>query len=74
MTSNRDAIVTAERIRTELKKEIFSPVPDKKVYMTTSIGIAQYIIGEDIKAFVHRADQLMYEAKNNGKDRVCSEP
>ena len=73
MTTSRDGIVTAERIRTELKKEIFSPVPEKKVCMTTSIGIAQYRIGEDMKAFVARADQLMYQAKNDGKDRVCCE-
>ena len=28
---------------------------------------------EDIKDFVHRVDQLMYQTKKNGKDRVCSE-
>ena len=28
---------------------------------------------EDMKAFVHRVDQLMYQGKKNGKDRVCSE-
>ena len=35
---------------------------------------AQYKPHEDMKAFVLRVDQLMYQGKKNGKDRVCSEP
>lgn len=73
MTTGRDAAVTAERIRAELKEEIFSPAPGQDVYMTVSIGLGQYKPPEDLKAFVHRVDQLMYQAKKNGKDRVCSE-
>jgi PleD family two-component response regulator len=41
--------------------------------MTVSIGIAQYKPQEDVKAFIRRVDQLMYQAKKNGKDRVYSE-
>jgi len=41
--------------------------------MTVSIGVAQYRANEDMKTFVHRADQLMYQAKKNGKDRIFSE-
>jgi len=74
MTTGRDCVVTAERIRTEFKKEIFSPVPGQDVHVTVSIGLAQYKPQEDMKVFVHRVDKLMYLAKNNGKDRVCSEP
>ncbi len=73
MTTSEDGAVTAERIRAELKKEIFSPVSGKDIHITVSIGLAQYKPQEDMKAFVHRVDQLMYQAKKNGKDRVCSE-
>jgi len=73
MTTGRDCIVTAERIRTEFKKETFSPAPGQDVHVTVSIGLAQYKPQEDMKAFVHRVDQLMYTAKKNGKDRVCCE-
>ena len=73
MTTSKDASVTAERIRTEFKKENFPPVSGKEVHMTVSIGLAQYQPQEDMKAFVHRVDQLMYQAKKNGRDRVCSE-
>jgi len=73
MTTSTDGAVTAERIRTEFKKENFSPVAGKDVHMTVSIGLAQYQPQEDMKVFVHRVDQLMYQGKKNGKDRVCSE-
>ena len=73
MTTCRDGAVTAERIRTEFKKAHFSPVPGQDVHMTVSIGLAQYKPQEDMKAFVHRVDQFMYQGKKNGKDRVCSE-
>ncbi len=71
MTSSVDGAVTAERIRTEFKKEIFSPVPGQDVHVTVSIGLAQYLPHEEMKAFVNRVDQLMYLGKKSGKDRIC---
>ena len=73
MTTSAAGAVTAERIRTEFKKETFSPAPGQDVHVTVSIGLAQYMPQEEMKAFVHRVDQLMYQGKKNGKDRVCSE-
>jgi diguanylate cyclase (GGDEF)-like protein/PAS domain S-box-containing protein len=74
MTKSEDGVVTADRIRTEFKKELFSPAPGQDVHVTVSIGLGQYKTKEEMKAFVHRIDQLMYQGKKNGKDRVCSEP
>ena len=74
MTANRDGILSAERIRQEFKKEIFSPTPGRQVHLTVSIGLGQYKPQEDIKGFVQRVDQLMYRGKKNGKDQICSEP
>jgi len=74
MTTSKDALITAERIRAEFKKETFSPIPAQgDVHVMVSIGLGQYKIQEDMKAFVIRVDKLMYQAKKNGKDRVCSE-
>ena len=73
MAISADGAITAERIRTELKKESFFPMPDQEVHMTMSIGLAQYKPSEDMKVFVHRVDQLMYQVKKNGKDNVYSE-
>ena len=72
MTTGKDAAVTAERIRREFKKEIFSPLSGQDLRVTMSIGLGQYKAQEEMKVFVHRVDQLMYQAKLNGKDRVCS--
>jgi diguanylate cyclase (GGDEF)-like protein/PAS domain S-box-containing protein len=73
VTTSADGAFTAERIRTEFKKEAFYPAPGPDVHVTVSIGLAQYKPQEEMKVFVHRVDQLMYQGKKNGKDRVCSE-
>jgi len=73
MTTGRNGAVSAERIRTEFKKELFSPVPGEDLHVTVSIGLAQYKTQEDMRTFVHRVDQLMYQGKRHGKDQVCSE-
>jgi len=73
MTTRANGALTAERIRTAFKKETFSPAPGQDVHLTISIGLAQYKPQEDMKAFVHRADQFMYQGKKTGKDRVCCE-
>jgi two-component system cell cycle response regulator len=73
MTTSKEGIVTAERIRSEFKKETFTPVPGREVHMTVSIGLAQYESNEKIKDLIERADQFMYRGKKHGKDRVCSE-
>jgi len=72
MTTCGEGTVVAERIRTEFKKEIFSPGSGENAHMTTSIGIAQLKDHEDIKSFIKHVDHLMYQAKKNGKDRICS--
>jgi diguanylate cyclase (GGDEF)-like protein/PAS domain S-box-containing protein len=73
MTTSEEGIVTAKRIQTELKKEAFSPRLDEIIYMTVSIGLAQYKPKEEMKAFVQKVDHLMYQAKKNGRDRICFE-
>jgi diguanylate cyclase (GGDEF)-like protein/PAS domain S-box-containing protein len=73
MTSSEEGIVTAKRIQTELRKEAFSPVLGQEVYLTISIGLAQYKPAEEVKSFVHRVDQLMYKGKKNGRNKICSD-
>lgn len=73
MATSWDGMITAKRIQTELKKEAFSPEAGREVYMTMSIGLSKYRPKEEMKAFVRRIDQLMYQAKKDGKNRICSE-
>ena len=72
MTTSVAGTITAERIRTEFQKETFFPVQGQEVHKTVSIGLAQYRPQEEMKAFVQRVDQLMYQSKKDGKNRVCS--
>jgi diguanylate cyclase (GGDEF)-like protein/PAS domain S-box-containing protein len=73
MTMSEEGIVTAKRIQKELRKENFSLVSGQEVYITVSIGLAQYKPKEEIKAFVHRVDQFMYKVKKNGRGKICSD-
>ena len=73
MTTGEEGIITAKRIQTELRQETFSPTLDQEIYITVSIGLSHYKPKEEMKTFVHRVDQLMYQAKKNGRDRICSE-
>ncbi len=69
-TSGEQGVTIAERIRSEFGKKIFSPAGDGEVRVTASIGVAQFIPGEELEVFVKRADDNMYRAKETGKDRV----
>ena len=73
MTTSKEGFVIAKRIQTELKKEAFSPVLGQEVYITVSIGLAQYKPKEDMKSCVNRIDQLMYQAKKEGRNQICPE-
>ena len=39
--------------------------------ITISIGVAQWHPRENLEALIHRADEALYEAKRNGRDRVA---
>jgi two-component system cell cycle response regulator len=63
-TREPGAAIVGERIRKIVNTHEFLPNPDKAVYMTVSVGFAEYTSGEGEEAFVKRADMNMYVAKN----------
>ena len=70
-TSLDDAIVALTRLQRELTKKFFLH-GNEKVLITFSAGVTQ-ITPEDTQATViKRADEAMYQAKQNGKNRVIS--
>jgi diguanylate cyclase (GGDEF)-like protein len=71
MTTSEEGLVTAKRIQKELRKENFYPELGQEVNITVSIGLAQYKPKEEMKAFVRRVDNLMYQAKKEGRNRIC---
>ncbi len=62
------ATAFAERVRGEFGKE------HDGVVATLSAGIAEHVAGESLREQMRRADQALYEAKREGRDRVCVAP
>jgi diguanylate cyclase (GGDEF)-like protein len=69
-TNGDEAKTVAQRIRSSLESEKFTPIPDKNAKITISIGVTQYFPKEELSAFIRRADKAMYLSKKNGRNRV----
>ena len=68
-TKLADSMIVAEKIRAEVEKAKF---PEAK-HITCSLGVATFRNGDDQDKLIFRADMAMYEAKNNGRNRVAVE-
>ncbi len=66
----KEAANVAERIRLQFSELVFYPCENQPRNVTVSIGIAEYIPGEDLPALLDRADKNMYKAKAQGKNRI----
>lgn len=68
------ALLAGERMR-KLVKASALQTPQGELQLTVSLGIAVYSgESEDLEELIRRADGLLYEAKNSGRDKtVCSE-
>jgi diguanylate cyclase (GGDEF)-like protein len=69
----RDAMICAERIREMTKQIMFDNLPTD-FRITISVGVTEYQSGEFIQDAINRADQALYRAKGNGRDKVEYEP
>lgn len=63
-----DAVAFAENLRRRAAEPI--PVGDELIQATISIGVTRVGPDEGVDAVLARADDAMYEAKENGKNRV----
>lgn len=66
-TGNREAFDIAERLRLEISKQNIWPIEGK---ITCSFGVTLLTEEDDVTSFVGRADQLLYQAKKSGKNKV----
>jgi len=71
-TDGEKAFTVAERIRSEIENEKFSPNPGAAVSKTISIGLTQFHPGERISKVVERADKAMYLSKQRGRNQVST--
>lgn len=65
-----EAVALAEKVR----REVCGPLPEVNIGkpVTISIGVTLIEDGEPIQHILERADQAMYQAKNNGRNQVCA--
>jgi diguanylate cyclase (GGDEF)-like protein len=66
-TSLDRAAGTANRIKKHLSAIEYGNTTGK---VTASFGVTAFIEGDDMNSIVNRADQLLYEAKQQGKNNV----
>lgn len=71
-TSLPEALIVAERIRSQVETEDFTIGDDVSIKVTVSLGVTQYHAVESIEAVLARADQALYEAKKQGRNRVVA--
>ena len=71
-TAINGALVLSEKIRLEVEKTVIDLEHDKKLKFTVSIGVSLVDHNEDIniESSIHRADEALYEAKENGRNKV----
>ena len=71
--SDRDqAFEFADRIRERLSKEIIKSKDGHEIRLTMSAGVSLFDREADDEAsLVERADQALYQAKREGRNRVC---
>lgn len=71
-TTRERATEVAERIREKLAA---TPVetPDGTIEFTVSIGVTQVREGDSLESALDRADERLYKAKRDGRNRVCSD-
>ena len=71
-TDKGSAINVADRIRSSVEKHKFRAY-DETISMTISIGVATFPEnGQDVATLIDRADQALYKAKEEGRNKVVS--
>ncbi len=70
--SEAEASEVAEKLRQKIQQLRVKIKSSDKVLdnITASFGVTRFRLGESIECFIDRADQALYSAKRNGRNRV----
>jgi diguanylate cyclase (GGDEF)-like protein len=67
------AVTVANRLREAIREDPVELEGGEAIQFTISMGVDLFLPGQGdtVSSFVKRADQLLYQAKQEGRDRVC---
>ena len=65
------AVGRAETVRRAIERHAL-PIGENSIRVTVSLGVAELASGESQSAFYQRTDELLYESKKSGRNRVSS--
>lgn len=68
-TNGSGALEAAEKLRAAMADSAIT-AGDNRIHQTISLGVASFQNGDDIDAVISRADEALYRAKHNGRNRV----
>lgn len=71
-TGRDGALFVAERIRRAVAESTCLDDTGAPVSLTASLGVASLTAGDSVEKLVARADDALRDAKQTGRDRVCS--
>ena len=69
-TNPREGIAVAERIREEVERSPFRLDGDVEIRVTVSCGISNWNAHQNLDALINAADAKLYQAKQDGRNRV----
>lgn len=69
LTTEQDALIVAEKIRVACEQLIFPEYPELR--FTSSFGICCKSDNHNFDELITDADHVLYQAKNQGRNRVC---
>lgn len=74
-TALENTLVVAEQIRSTVERRRIVNRNNGQTLgaITLSVGAAQYRLGEPVATMLKRADEALYRAKRDGRNRVCAE-
>ncbi|MCD8521679.1 MAG: GGDEF domain-containing protein [Saccharospirillaceae bacterium] len=69
-TNSADAMIAAEKLRAKIESSPFN-FKKERVPITMSFGVSEFHALESPDAVFDRADKALYQAKNEGRNRIC---
>lgn len=73
-TPLEDALLAAQRLRSTIENAAINLEDGTHFHLTASLGVATLEADETLESLMKRADQALYSAKQNGRNRVEAAP